>query len=271
MGLKKKQKEKLLNSKKRLLKDKEDAANMAKQPETSAFASENPLNEAEDDYPILGAARSRLDNSTNKVSRPKLKSQRVLLRPAKQKDAEAILRWMSNNPAINRIGLSLPVVREELVQWIHKIYRTNSEKEPLYIIEQEDNIAIGMCGFFNLDQSARRAEFGIIVGDKSYLGNNYGHEAIVLMMELAFFHLNINRVETFVLNDDDRSLNSFQKVGFNKEGELYEYTYVQGEYKNAFILSMLKNEYIEQTDKQIEQADKQIEQQNETQRDVDNY
>lgn len=201
--------------------------------------------EAEEGDPlILGSAKER--QSRRKVSLPWLRGKRIALRPPKKKDAESILRWISNNPIINKIGLRLPITKEELSSWIVSLYQDKVLESVIYIIEQEDGLGIGIVGLFNFDHNARRGEYGLIIGDPGYVGRDYGHEATGLMLDLAFGQLNLNRIEAYALHDDDRAVNSLQKSGFNKEGELYEYTYLEGQYKNAILLSVLKNEYLEE-------------------------
>jgi RimJ/RimL family protein N-acetyltransferase len=65
------------------------------------------------------------------------------------------------------------------------------------------------------------------------------------MLDLAFNLLNLNRLESFILDEDERAMHSFSKNSFKKEGLLYEYTYLNGEYKNVLVLSILKSEYEE--------------------------
>lgn len=207
----------------------------------------NEQNSAEDPH-LLGMAKelpAKKSGRFHPISRAKLAGPRVTLRCIEKIDLEHLLRWVGKNPLINKIGIPLPIAKEDLSQWITHHVNEDPNDRALYIIEQEDNIPIGLCGLFNIENSARRAEYSILIGDANYLGSNYGTECTNLILNLAFNLLNLNRVESFILYEDERAIRSFSKNGFNKEGELYEYTYIDGEYKNVIFLSILKKEYEE--------------------------
>ncbi len=181
-----------------------------------------------------------------RVSRTRLQGERLVLRFVEHRDQEHLLRWMSKNPVVNSLGIPLPTNAEDFPKWIDEaIFAARQDSLFFYIIEQEDNLAIGYCAIFRMDQSARRGEYALLLGDQDYLGNGYGQECTALMLRLAFEQLNLNRLETFILSEDERSLNSLQQNRFKKEGELYEYIFLDGRYQNVLLLSLLKNEYFE--------------------------
>lgn len=210
--------------------------------------NENSTNEAEEDSPLLGVSKelyAKRSGRFHNISRSRLRGDRITLRCLDSSDTEHILRWLGKNPLINKIGIPFPISKEELRMWVARSSNDKGSDKILYIIEQEEFLPIGICGLFNIEDSSRRAEYSILIGDSNYQGHDYGSESTSLILDLAFNLLNLNRIESFVLFDDERAIHSFSKGGFKKEGELYEYTYVNGEYKNVFILSILKKEYEE--------------------------
>ena len=56
--------------------------------------------------------------------------------------------------------------------------------------------------------------------------------------------LNLRRIELLVLKDNIRAQRLYKKVGFQLEGEKREAVYKDGEYKNMYMMSLLKSEYI---------------------------
>jgi RimJ/RimL family protein N-acetyltransferase len=62
------------------------------------------------------------------------------------------------------------------------------------IIENKSNALIGNCGFHNIDTLNRRAEIGIFIGDKEYLGKGYGTDALELLIDYGFNIRNLNSV-----------------------------------------------------------------------------
>lgn len=202
----------------------------------------------DDDKPFLGVSKAssflKKDLLEYRISRPRLKGKKVTLRLMEKGDREYLRRWMANNPILNLLGPGFPQNMDSFEEWLD-VQTLHDAENLLYVIEQEDDIAIGLCSLFNLDTSSRRAEYAILIGDRDYLGHNYGYEASSLILRLCFNHLNLNRIESYIPADDERAINSMQKNGFKKEGELYEHIFLDGKYRNVFLLSILRNEYLE--------------------------
>jgi len=108
----------------------------------------------------------------------------------------------------------------------------------------EDNWKmIGSCGFFNLDKRNRSAEFGIMIGDKSYWNRGYGTEAVRLLAQHGYNTLNLNRIYLRVLETNPRAIRAYEKAGFTLEGRQRQAEFRDGKYIDMLVLSMLKDEF----------------------------
>jgi RimJ/RimL family protein N-acetyltransferase len=103
---------------------------------------------------------------------------------------------------------------------------------------------IGGTGFVNLDSRNRSAEFGIVIGDKSYWDQGYGTEAVCLLVKHGFNTLNLNRVYLRVLENNPRAMRAYEKAGFSHEGRQRQAEYKDGKYLDLLVMSILKDEFI---------------------------
>jgi len=65
------------------------------------------------------------------------------------------------------------------------------------------------------------------------------------MLKHAFYIKGFERVFDYVHEDNIGSLKMHEKCGYKREGLLRRASYVNGEFKNMFILSVLKEDFEE--------------------------
>ena len=70
----------------------------------------------------------------------------------------------------------------------------------------------------------------------------YIKEAQDLMLKHAFNKMNFNRVQTIVYNKELVDL-SVRLFNFKMEGTLRKRVFLDGKYKNAYLLGLLKSEF----------------------------
>ena len=89
----------------------------------------------------------------------------------------------------------------------------------------------------------QRAELGIAVQDKTQWSKGYGTDAIKLAMEYGFDDLELNRIELTVDEANARGRRCYEKCGFVEEGLLRQHRFVEGEFGNTVVMSVLKSEW----------------------------
>ena len=77
---------------------------------------------------------------------------------------------------------------------------------------------IGTYAFDDIDWRIRSAEFGIMIGDKTYWNRGYGTEAVRLLCQHGFNTLNLNRIFLHVFENNPRAIRAYEKAGFILEG-----------------------------------------------------
>ena len=134
-----------------------------------------------------------------------------------------------------------PLTQKGIRQFI-KQFR-NSKEIFLGIFLKKDHHYVGNIALRLIDERNRSADIGLMIGDADSRGQGFGAEALRLIVEHAFFCLNFHRVMAGIVESNAPSVRLFERLGFQKEGMLREYFYVDGKYENFLLYGLLRPEY----------------------------
>lgn len=174
-------------------------------------------------------------------TRTELQGQYVVLRPLRIEDAELTLRWRrgARGRLLNPGAASL----FEQTRWI----AARPKGEFNFIVELRSGQPVGMLSLINIDNVNRRAEPArFLIGEPdSIRGMPVAIEAMLLLYELVFDHLDLRRVYGTVAADN-RLMVKWQKyLGMKEEGRLRQHYFLDGRVQDAVCLGMLEEEYRE--------------------------
>ena len=135
---------------------------------------------------------------------------------------------------------------------LHQISRTEAEKmleNPLelkpFLIEKKDGSKIGFVAhFYVLHPASKQLEIGYTLVP-SERGKGYCTEALEIMVDYLFLSKEIIRIQA---QTDPRNLASqkvLEKAGFKKEGTLRKSLFMRGEWRDALLYSILREEWKE--------------------------
>lgn len=173
-----------------------------------------------------------------------LKGKKVTLRAIEESDLE-LLREMINDPEIGKmtVGSSLPVSKYEQQKWFETHGKSTNEMIRL-IIETEKDGAVGMITLGGFDWVNRVAHTsGIKIMASKVTESGVAVDAVNTLLKYAFDELNLNRVESRILDYNKQSQALIEMLGYKHEGVLRQAVYKGGEYHDLIISSMLREEY----------------------------
>jgi RimJ/RimL family protein N-acetyltransferase len=170
---------------------------------------------------------------------------RIRLRHAERDDLPRFVAWLNDPQVTQGLGMFQPLSQVEEEQWFENLLQRPVEERPLTIDARlEDGwLTIGNSGYHNLDWRNRSTEVGIVIGDKSYWDQDYGTEAMQLLLEYAFNTLNLHRVYLRVFEDNPRAIRAYEKAGFIHEGRMRQAEYRRGGYRDVLLMSVLRSEW----------------------------
>lgn len=176
---------------------------------------------------------------------PFLKGKSIDLRPLQFEDARGpYVEWF-NDPEVcagNSHHL-FPYTGKDAERFIQEIQQSETDLV-LAIVHKEDGRHIGNIAIKKIDYIVRMGEFAIVVGDKTTWGKGFSREASRLLLNHAFFSLNLNRIScgTYENNSAMQKLATF--LGMKKEGRRREAGYKNHGFLDVIEYGLLRGEYI---------------------------
>ena len=165
---------------------------------------------------------------TDLTKPPVLKGNKVNLRPKRLQDAVDDYRWRQDVELCQLdAAITISCSFEEFLE--NYIEDLNSPgKSCRFAIATQDGKHIGNCSYFNIDETKKDAEMGIMIGDRTYWNRGYGADAILATLNHFFSQTSIKRVYLKTLNWNIRAHKCFQKCGFVPCGQINygDYTFI---------------------------------------------
>ncbi len=167
----------------------------------------------------------------------------VRLRGYEQADAEALMRWFSDEEVTDFIGpTDYPVTRAAQERFIEQ---TSHADGPVrgFAIETLEGELIGDAGLRMFNWKSRNAELFITIGEKRFWSKGYGTDAVRILQRLAFDKLNLHRLWLTTLATNKRAIRCYEKCGFKRDGLHPEASYVAGRYVDVVAMGLLRRDY----------------------------
>ena len=171
-----------------------------------------------------------------------LKTERILLRAIEEKDLNLMAQWRSNPDVYEYFYEYCPISLKQQTIWYDNQLKNPNEMN--FVISAHDGNAIGTVSIYNIDRRNRKAEWGrLIIGDASKRDAGIGFDAVKLIQEYSFAHLNLHKLYCDALSSNDRAKALYVKLGFREDCVLREHVFKNGSYVDIVVFSMLDAEY----------------------------
>jgi diamine N-acetyltransferase len=172
----------------------------------------------------------------------------VRLRALEMSDLDDILKFY-NTLELRRF-LGPPIVRSQkyMEQWLQKVSIWSPWRDGhlyLAIEEKETREFLGVARIEDLILPHNRGEVGISIYDPEKRGKGYGTDAMLVLLGVGFEILGLNSIYLDTMEDNERSIQVYEKIGFKCVGLLRETEYMDGANKGLLIMDILRKEFIE--------------------------
>ena len=168
---------------------------------------------------------------------------KIYLRAMELEDME-MYRDMINDEEVSRmvVGWSFPVSKKEQLDWYNCVVSDVNKR--FTVCRKENNQAVGMVTLTNIDLVNRSAFHGIKLHPSCPKRTGVGTDAVMTLMEYAFNHINLNRLDGKWLLYNIASKKLYEKCGWHEEGIKRQAIFRNGEYHDLAISGILKEEYL---------------------------
>ena len=169
-----------------------------------------------------------------------LKGEHIYLRALEPEDLEFI-HAIENDEAIWELSnTQTPYSKFLIKQYLENAHKDIYEVKQLrLIISNYSNIALGMIDLFDFDFKNSRAGVGVLIKDTSERQKGIGNEALELLVQYCKTHLNLHQLYCNISEDNEASLKLFSKHGFQIVGLKKDWNFVNGSYKNEYLLQLI--------------------------------
>lgn len=168
----------------------------------------------------------------------------IYLRELDRADLPVINQWRNDKNLINFLCAPFRFINIEIDEkWFYSYLSNRSNNIRLAICESVSNKLLGVVYLLHIDWLNRSGEYGIQIGDTASQGIGVGFQATVKILEHAFNDLNLHRVQMKVLDNNERAIRLYKKVGFIEEGKLRKAIFKNGQYMDLICMAILKEEF----------------------------
>ncbi len=172
-----------------------------------------------------------------------LEGRLVKLRARESTDLDRAFVWINDREVIRHLTVRYPMSRADERRWLEG-QATNGFANGVHLaIETKEGAHIGNTDLFSVRPEDRKAELGIMIGEKEYWSKGYGTDAIVSLLRFAFDEMNLQRVWLTVDESNARAIACYRKCGFEEEVRLRRDRFVDGQYWDTVVMGILREEF----------------------------
>jgi diamine N-acetyltransferase len=148
-----------------------------------------------------------------------LENKHIVLRALEPEDLDSLFD-VENDRSLWQVSNTLaPFSRHLLEQYISKAHQDIFEARQLRlaISPKNNKLLLGLIDLFDFDPQHRRAGIGIVIL-KEHQNNGFASQALGLMRDYAFDHLDLHQVFAHIPSNNGQSRRLFERAGFEHAG-----------------------------------------------------
>ncbi|WP_452223003.1 GNAT family N-acetyltransferase [Lacinutrix chionoecetis] len=171
-----------------------------------------------------------------------LKGKHIYLRALEPEDL-AFIHAIENDETIWELSSTITPYSKFLIrQYLEHAHKDIYEVKQLrLVISNYKDDTLGMIDVFDFDPKHHRAGIGILIKDTENRSKGYGKEAIELLTDYCFTHLDLHQLYCNISEANTASINLFENQGFVKVGLKKDWNFHNGNYKNEYLYQLINN------------------------------
>jgi len=100
---------------------------------------------------------------------------------------------------------------------------------------------MGTVAVDGIDWIARNGRLGIAIQKAENWGKGYGTDAMELLINFCWKHINLRRLERGVHSFNKRAKKVYLKLGFVEYGTAHQQFYIDGEYVDSVMMEIFRS------------------------------
>ena len=177
----------------------------------------------------------------NACGTQEIETERLIMRPFCHEDAASAMKnWAGQKDVQSMYGEPVYGTLEETEKLLDK-YISGYVTGFTYrwaVIEKESGECIGQIAYFLVDKHGSWGEIEYCIGT-AFQGKGYATEATKAVIDYGFKKIGFNKVQICVRPSNIKSKRVIEKCGFEYEGTLRDYFFIDGKYEGRMYFSIL--------------------------------
>ncbi len=175
--------------------------------------------------------------------KPTIIGRRIILRPMSIADAGPFFASLDDEEGSRLTGTHQSFTFDQIHAWTSS-RRATEDRLDLSIIDLATGEWVGELAILDWDEHNQSCGFRIAIG-RAGRNRGLGSEATRLVVDYVFENLPINRIALEVYAFNPRAIHVYEKCGFVREGVFRSALYWNGEYHDAILMSILRDEWLD--------------------------
>jgi len=127
-------------------------------------------------------------------------------------------------------------------EYISDMLEKMAKGRSIYMAIRYKGKVVGVVDFNSINETLKTTEIGYIL-DKDYRGKGIMQRVVKELCNMAFNTMGMNKVIIRCANNNPKSCNVAEALGFTKEGTLREFENINGVLIDLHLYSLLRREY----------------------------
>lgn len=179
------------------------------------------------------------------IGTQQIETERLILRRFLLSDDEAMLKHWIANKEMQALYVVPAYTTKDSVGELLSGYQDSYKDDDYYrwaIVLKENNECIGEIAYWTMDSENHFGEIGYCIGVE-FQSKGYATEATKAAIEFGFTKINLHKVQICHMAINTPSRKVIEKVGCLYDGTIRDYFFMNGQYIDRVIHSILKSEF----------------------------
>lgn len=179
------------------------------------------------------------------IGTQQIDTERLILRRFILDDDEAMLKYWIANEEMQALYVVPAYKTKDSVRELLNTYQDSYENSSYYrwaIILKESNECIGEVAYWTIDDANHFGEIGYCIGVE-FQCRGFATEATKAVIKYGFTKINLHKIQICHMSINTPSNRVIEKVGCKYDGTLRDSFFMNGQYIDRVVHSILKSEY----------------------------
>jgi diamine N-acetyltransferase len=169
-----------------------------------------------------------------------LKGKNIQLRALEPEDLQFLFDTENDESFWEVSHTKAPFSKFLLKQYLENAHLDVFEAKQLRLVIQENlnENPVGMIDLFDFNPQHKRAGIGILI-HKEYQQNGFASEALQLLIDYCFTHLNLHQLYANITSDNAKSISLFSKYQFKEIGVKKDWIFSSSTFKDEVLYQLI--------------------------------